>query len=228
MKYFIITAFAIFLMTCSESNPDNTTTYWVNSFKVECTGVGPRTCLQVHRGETLEPASWELFYSSIEGFDYEPGFIYQLRLQEEEIPADEVPADGSSIRYTLEEVVEKKRDSTVRINDIWALERIGGEEINASGNNNTQERPRLEFNLRKKLVTGTDGCNQLTGDIRQIDAENISLGPVAATKKACPDMEIPERFNKALNSIETYSIKNLILQMFDSDGNKILRFKKVD
>lgn len=70
--------------------------------RVPCTGVGPRECLQVReRGD----ASWELFYSGIAGFTYEPGFRYVLRVAGRTVPNP--PADGSSLAYRLVDVVSR-------------------------------------------------------------------------------------------------------------------------
>ncbi|WP_460687144.1 DUF4377 domain-containing protein [Niabella aquatica] len=82
--------------------------YWINSATKDCQGVGPMKCLEVQKNDTLEPGKWQLFYSQIEGFTYEPGYVYQLIIKEEQIPADRVPADGSSIKYTLVKQLEKK------------------------------------------------------------------------------------------------------------------------
>lgn len=64
--------------------------------RVPCVGVGPRECLQVREGVD---APWQLFYDAIEGFTYEPGFRYVLRVAERSVPNP--PADGSSLAYRL-------------------------------------------------------------------------------------------------------------------------------
>ena len=79
-------------------------TLYINSQLVECEGgAGPQQCMQVRRRRD-EP--WELFYDHIEGFVFEPGFTYELRVEINAV--DQPPADASSLRYTLLEVVEKK------------------------------------------------------------------------------------------------------------------------
>ena len=51
--------------------------FHVNSARVPCVGVAPMNCLQVKRG--AEPTGdWQHFYSQIDGFDYEPGYLYRL------------------------------------------------------------------------------------------------------------------------------------------------------
>ena len=67
-----------------------------------CTGVGPQLCLQVR--ETAS-APWTNLYGEIVGFDYAPGFLYEIRIKEEFVANP--PADGSSIRRTLIAVLSK-------------------------------------------------------------------------------------------------------------------------
>ena len=82
-------------------------TYWINSSKVPCEGVGPMQCLEVRQSES---APWQLFYSEIEGFDYEPGYLYRIRVREEKRDPENIPADASSIRYILVSIEEKTPD----------------------------------------------------------------------------------------------------------------------
>lgn len=75
---------------------------FVHQTRVDCVGEGPRKCLQVRHVES-EP--WTLFYSGIQGFTYEEGHTYQLRVEVVNDPHP--PADGSSKRYRLVEIVSK-------------------------------------------------------------------------------------------------------------------------
>ena len=68
-----------------------------------CTGVGPMTCLQVREKES-DP--WLLHYSGIVDFEPQPGIEYRLRIIEEKVKNP--PADGSSIRWTLDQVIEQR------------------------------------------------------------------------------------------------------------------------
>ena len=79
-------------------------TFIVGPQTVDCTGVTPMKCLQVKEKES---DSWENFYSNIEGFTYEPGFEYVLKVKTEKIANP--PADGSSIKYTLVNQVSKTK-----------------------------------------------------------------------------------------------------------------------
>ncbi len=79
-----------------------TKTLWVAHYRADCGGVGPQKCLLV-KEEQYSP--WQLFYGQIEGFDYVEGYGYELRVVEEKI--DNPPADGTSIRVELIEVINR-------------------------------------------------------------------------------------------------------------------------
>ncbi|HEX2027454.1 MAG TPA: DUF4377 domain-containing protein [Nitriliruptorales bacterium] len=80
-------------------------TLYVNSELVDCVGVEPRKCLQVREAPH---GDWELFYDEIQGFDFEPGYRYELRVDVQQVEAP--PADASSLRYELVEVIDKTRE----------------------------------------------------------------------------------------------------------------------
>ena len=74
----------------------------VSEQRVPCVGEAQQQCLQVRE---QSDAAWKLFYDDIEGFAYEPGFRYVLRVAERDVPNP--PADGSSLAYRLLRVVSK-------------------------------------------------------------------------------------------------------------------------
>ncbi|EYB68728.1 hypothetical protein DEIPH_ctg017orf0065 [Deinococcus phoenicis] len=78
-------------------------TWTVAAQRVPCMGVGPMSCLRIQR----DGGPWELFYGEIEGFTFQPGVTQVIRVREEDRPGP-VPADASSKRYVLVEVVERR------------------------------------------------------------------------------------------------------------------------
>lgn len=70
--------------------------------RAPCTGVAPMLCLQVR---TQPGAAWQLHYGEIEGFDWQVGVEYVIRVRE--YPVKNPRADGSSLRWVLEEVLER-------------------------------------------------------------------------------------------------------------------------
>jgi hypothetical protein len=69
--------------------------------RAPCEGAAPMLCLQVR----MQPgAAWQLHYFDIEGFDWQSGTEYVIRVRE--IPVADPPADAPSVRWVLEEVLE--------------------------------------------------------------------------------------------------------------------------
>lgn len=66
---------------------------------------GPHTLQPVLLYKTGNDTSWRRHYEGIEGFTYEQGYEYQLRVKAEQL--SDPPQDGSSIRYTLLEQISK-------------------------------------------------------------------------------------------------------------------------
>lgn len=86
----------------STASGDEVVRMWIEPELAECTGVGPMECLQVaytDGGET------ELFYSTIDGFEYVEGTSYVIDVKV--TPVASPPADGSSLSYSLVGVISE-------------------------------------------------------------------------------------------------------------------------
>ncbi|WP_439668144.1 Heat shock protein HslJ [Cupriavidus necator] len=77
---------------------------YIDSQRVECSGVGKMTC---YRWRESPEAPWQFWYGPIEGLDFEPGVAYTLRVREYQVPNP--PADASSIRWQLLKVESRTR-----------------------------------------------------------------------------------------------------------------------
>lgn len=185
-------------------------------------------CLQVQKNESIEKAKWQNFYSSIEGFKFEPGYIYKLSVSEEKINPAQVPTDGSSIKYTLVEVLEKIPDPKFRIHDIWIVEAINDTLVPQPVESRTMLMPVIRINVTEMWVTGTDRCNRFWGPINILDDEKLKLGAIFRQEILCNRMEIADKFNVAINKVSKYKIENLKLYFYDDAAAELLRFKKVD
>ncbi len=223
LKHISITCLVFTFLSCNSIKQDEFI-YWVNSSKLECTGVGKMTCFQIQKSETLNlSGEWELFYSQIDGFDYEPGFIYKLKVKEEQL--ENVPADASSIKYTLIKILEKKKDKRLNVSDIWVLETLNGKNISIDS---FRTLPQIELNIAEMRISGSDGCNNITGSISKMDNEILEFGMLSQTQMACPDMKTPMEFSKTLTETKSYKKVKTQLILLNKSGEEILVFKKVD
>ena len=109
-------ALALFAMTqcttTANASAGDEKTFIVGPQTVDCTGVAPMKCLQVKENVS---GNWTNFYSNIEGFTYEPGYEYVLKVKTEKIANP--PADASSIKYTLVKQVSKTKKKELAANE---------------------------------------------------------------------------------------------------------------
>lgn len=94
--------------TARDNVAGQTEVMMINSEQVDCYGVAPMKCFQVKLVHDGKPeGEWTNMYTSIAGFDYEPGYVYTLEVKKETLDARNVPQDASSVRYTLIKVLSK-------------------------------------------------------------------------------------------------------------------------
>ncbi|HEY7394495.1 MAG TPA: DUF4377 domain-containing protein [Gemmatimonadaceae bacterium] len=70
--------------------------------RVACVGSFPMECLRVREHPDT---AWTLFYERIEGFTFEPGFQYTVRVKIRDVPNP--PLDASALSYELLAVLSK-------------------------------------------------------------------------------------------------------------------------
>ncbi|MCB9202953.1 MAG: DUF4377 domain-containing protein [Flavobacteriales bacterium] len=218
---FSLIVISIVMLTLQSCSSSKNNVYWINSFKSDCVGVGPMKCLNVYKGEDLENAKWQNFYSKIEGFNFEEGMLTKIKVKEEKLNPENVPADASSIKYTLVEVLEKKEDSRMHLNGNWILATLDGNPINRM-----VKIPTLEIDIAKQLLSGNGGCNNYTSSIKSLTLEKIELYPVVSTKKACINKNIENEYLKLLNSIKSYTVQGEKLTLYNQENKEILSFLK--
>ncbi len=214
----------ISLYAC-KSNEQIPVVFKVNSAKVKCSGVAPANCLQIQKGENINSDTWEMFYSNIEGFKYEPGYIYSISVKEIQLPVDEVPADGSSIKYELIEVLEKTQDLLLALHDIYNVQEIKGSEIQEDS---LTKVPTMEIFVSERRISGTDGCNNYFASIETLSENEINFSPVGSTRMLCPDMSIPDLFSTAMGEVSSYTRENGKVMLTNSKGETVILLKKVD
>ncbi len=206
----------ITIMSCSTSHE----TFWVSGVKSQCdAGAGKSMCLNVYKGNSLDQAEWQQFYSPIEGFEFKEGVVQKVKVKVEKVSANDMPADGSSKKYSLDKVVESEPDKSAALNGDWLLATINNEPVNRM-----TKLPNANFNLSNKILSGFDGCNQYTTMIENVNSYHMNLGVIRATKKLCQDMQVPDAFSKALSTVSSYVVKDDQLVLMDANKNSVLTF----
>lgn len=111
------------------------------------------------------------------------------------------------------------------LQDIWVLTELDGQLITTDQG---RELPRLEISLTEKRVTGTTGCNRLSGNVRA-DNHMIRFGPLVTTKMACigNGNTIEAKFLNVLTQPLTYQISNGRLTL-GQQRKPLAVLKKVD
>jgi len=227
MKALIFLLGAAVLLACSSGEKQTDQhIYWVNSTKTACVGMAPTKCLQVQKSKTLDPLAWESFHAPIKGFAYEPGYIYKLVVKEHHLDPAQLPADASSIQYSLVEILEKNQDMKMRINHTWTADHINGEPLAGQGSGTTL--PRLQINVGEMRYMGSDGCNNFSGGIIELDEQSIRFGIAAGTRMMCEDMKIPDLFNTTLAEVKNWEIQEKKLHLFSAGGRELMQLRKSD
>ena len=83
--------------------------------------------------------------------------------------------------------------------------------------------------FREGRVAGHSGCNQYTGSFTQ-DGESLKLGPLAATKMACPPdrMKQEQAWFEMLDKVRGFEATHLLLKLKGTDGNVIATLQRRD
>lgn len=224
----LLTLLSVLLMaqSCEKQENEESTTeiWWVNSAKVDCVGVGPMSCMQIQKGESLKDGEWTLFYDQISGFDYEPGYIYQLEVQvtKKEEP---IPADASALSYRLVKELGKTFDPRLALTNIWKLLHVGAikDPKSAKGESLT-----FELNGSQGSYFGHTDCNSIRGGFVVEKKNEITFGPGASTMMACPQMEVEIEVKKVLERVRTFEIENNVLYLRDEKGDALMSLRAVD
>lgn len=212
--------------TCADGVTNSIQELWINSHKVPCEGVAPMQCLQIQKGDSIDGKAWQLFYTDIEGFDYEPGNIYKIRVQIDSLEPATLTADASSLKYSLVEVLSKNPDPRLKVNNIWVLEEMNGETLDLQ---NEEQRPRLEIQIAENKILGRGICNRFFGSIEELTENKLSFTEgMGSTKIMCPNIEIEDAYFKTLSKIQHYTVDNDNLILRNAEGKELLNFKRSD
>lgn len=97
----------------------------------------------------------------------------------------------------------------------WRLVRLGGAAVTAA---DPQRAPNLVLDAAAHRVTGSGGCNRLSGGY-ELNGEQLTFGRMASTMMACPSgMETEKRFLAALGQVKKWKVVGRQLELVDDTG----------
>lgn len=135
----------------------------INHYQGTGIGEGPVLTFLIQEGEDIGTDDWENFYSQVEGFDYEPGYIYDLSVIRPRI--DNPPADGSSLKYKLNEIVSREKIDGDAQFEIYL--KLNGQSF-ITGNSRTDY----------QILNQTEiDCNELCEELKEnIESQSFLIG----------------------------------------------------
>lgn len=196
--------------------------WYVGPEMVPCTGVSEQMCLQVRENPQ---ENYTLFYGTIGGFCYRPGFEYVIKVKEE--PVLNPPADAPSMNWTLVDVISKTGALTASSLEgvSWSLDSY----LNVEGMT-VCLLPYTEITATfgSGAVSGSGGCNSYRGSY-VTDGEKINVSGVLSTLMFCYDNISAQESEYLMNlqKAATYNISGNLLRMSDSNGSVILMYSVV-
>ena len=205
MKYLIL----FVLLSCTSTSALPVKTLFVADYLVECTGVAKQQCMLIKENTDDE---WTYFYDQIEGFDFVEGYSYELLVEVHQI--DNPPADASSQKLVLKELISKSVSSDSDLMGKWKVIKIIGIE-------SLQIFPTLEFVEEDNKVAGYAGCNNYFATY-ELKGKELHIGAAGATRKMCQDMSVEDVFLKQLDQIAYYKLVKSELHLFDMKDTLIM------
>lgn len=198
---------------------------YISGNHVDCQGVGPMKCMEV---KFVYANPWQLFYNSIEGFNFEPGYRYKIKVLETKVANP--PADGSNLKYKLMKVYYKRKNATASpsqpanppkpvqgnlpLASQWVLAYFVDEDGQKVYPPNKSSHLTIASSLKE--VSGNSGCNTFGGPV-SITGDKMAFGNLFMTKMFCVETAKQEtRFMGVLSSTSTYSITGAELTLYQN------------
>jgi heat shock protein HslJ len=190
---------------------------------VPCADGTPGSCLRV---TDADGDSWITHLDEIEGFTYEPGFTYEL-LVEEASEVAEIEA-GTPPRLRLIQVVSKEASgatSTALDSELgrtgWRLETImpSGHDAAAWAGSGITAR----FDVWGNRLSGFAGCNNYSAALT-VAGDQMTVSPPAATRKACPSptvMALEQEYLERVAQTTAFELSADRLELSLADGSGV-------
>ncbi len=107
---------------------------------------------------------------------------------------------------------------------LWQLTEIDGVEV--SSIDEVEQIPTIEFPFNKNGVRGSGSCNRFSGEVTILDGSTITIGNLASTKMACPQLDRETEYLGILsNTTHTVAVKGEEMTLASPKGVLTFRMK---
>lgn len=189
---------------------------FVKENTASCVGVAPMQCLQIKYEDQNQ---WSNFYSNIKGFDYQPGYRYELMVKATAIPLNQVPADASSIRYELETLISKVKVDEAQQSVLDYITKNNWKLIQMNGESNRDYQQTIHLNFDTFKISGNAGCNGFGGSYAyNVEEQIIAFLNFFHTEMACDDLDLENEFFKTIqNKVFRFDVADQTLNFYEND-----------
>ena len=108
------------------------------------------------------------------------------------------------------------------INGLWQLLYVNGNKVTKEQAG--KEIPQLAFNTTDNTLTGSTGCNRITGKIR-VNSYLVEFDNLAATRMFCNNAIYETPLLQLLRGSLSYTLENEEL-IFTKEGKQVLVFRR--
>lgn len=106
----------------------------------------------------------------------------------------------------------------------WVLTTLNGRPVAATLARNQREAS-LVLHSRDQRVSGSGGCNRITGSYR-LQGSELTFGPLAGSMMACADgMDLEQEFLETLPRATGWRIAGVHLELTDAGGAVVARLE---
>lgn len=173
---------------------------YVNNALVPCREGDSERCLQI---KIAEDGSWQAYSGTLEGFEYEKGYFYKLKVSENTTGHS---AEGeTSPSYTVVDILEKSKTTLTLDKGFWIVKGIL----------ETSKLPRNPvFKINQDTFEGNTSCNKFSGTIA-LDKDSFKPTIASVTEMECNTLSVEHLFLKTLPEVKRYQIKGDSLLLLD-------------
>lgn len=97
----------------------------------------------------------------------------------------------------------------------WTLVSLGGAPVSAA----------VFLGINGDRASGIAPCNRYAGAFEQAGAR-VSIGPIAATRMACPDLDLEQRYLGGLTDAARSEVEGDRLVLRDARGVELMAFRR--